>query len=114
MQRYENFLKCNIFNCSNFLGDSGGPLTTKIDGKDVLIGVTSFGARVGCKRGYPARYSRVSYFLDWIDSMKSEFEKVRVLNNAITGGNETVTPPISNDDKCVCKCNCFTGTCPVN
>ncbi|XP_052742106.1 brachyurin-like [Bicyclus anynana] len=49
-------------------GDSGGPLIVYINHRRVLIGVTSFGARAGCEAGYPAAYSRVSYFIPWIIS----------------------------------------------
>ncbi|XP_045773777.1 brachyurin-like [Maniola jurtina] len=49
-------------------GDSGGPLAVYIKHDRVLIGVTSFGSRATCESGYPAAYSRVSYFLPWITS----------------------------------------------
>ncbi|KAJ9587286.1 hypothetical protein L9F63_019190, partial [Diploptera punctata] len=50
-------------------GDSGGPLTTVgDDGKDVLIGVVSFGV-AGCAviPAFPDLYTRVSEYLKWID-----------------------------------------------
>merc|ERR1712170_320325 len=43
-------------------GDSGGPLT--LGGRQV--GIVSFGASAGCEVGYPAGYSRVAYYRDWI------------------------------------------------
>ncbi|XP_020809015.1 serine proteases 1/2-like [Drosophila serrata] len=43
-------------------GDSGGPLALK----DVLIGITSFGSAQGCEAGYPAAFTRVTSYLDWI------------------------------------------------
>ncbi|XP_070141399.1 serine protease 1-like [Drosophila kikkawai] len=43
-------------------GDSGGPLA--LDG--TLIGVTSFGSADGCELGYPAGFTRVTSYLDWI------------------------------------------------
>ncbi|KAH8380780.1 hypothetical protein KR200_010407, partial [Drosophila serrata] len=43
-------------------GDSGGPLA--LDG--TLIGVTSFGAEDGCEIGFPAGFTRVTSYLDWI------------------------------------------------
>ncbi|KAI1286692.1 Trypsin-1 [Halotydeus destructor] len=47
-------------------GDSGGPLYQTQNGRDVLIGVTSFGR--GCGRnGAPTVYTRVSSYLDWIN-----------------------------------------------
>jgi len=45
-------------------GDSGGPLALD----DVLIGVTSFGAKDGCEIGAPAGFTRVTSYLDWIEA----------------------------------------------
>ncbi|KAI5638897.1 trypsin domain-containing protein [Phthorimaea operculella] len=47
-------------------GDSGGPLSTTVNGQTVLIGVTSFGHRDGCELGYPAGFARVTSFVSWI------------------------------------------------
>ncbi|CAK1552771.1 unnamed protein product [Leptosia nina] len=44
-------------------GDSGGPLVVN---NNLLIGVTSFGARAGCERGMPSGFARVSSFNSWI------------------------------------------------
>ncbi|KAH8234770.1 hypothetical protein KR032_002942 [Drosophila birchii] len=43
-------------------GDSGGPLA--LDSK--LIGVTSFVSSKGCEKNYPAGFTRVTSYLDWI------------------------------------------------
>ncbi|XP_075977085.1 collagenase-like [Anticarsia gemmatalis] len=43
-------------------GDSGGPLAIG----NTLIGVTSFGHRDGCNRGFPAGFARVTSFASWI------------------------------------------------
>lgn len=45
-------------------GDSGSPIT--VDG--TVVGITSFQSSAGCQAGYPAGYSRISYFRDWIQS----------------------------------------------
>ncbi|KAF4521609.1 hypothetical protein B566_EDAN006651 [Ephemera danica] len=45
-------------------GDSGGPLTYQ----GVQIGIVSFGAAAGCEAGYPLGYTRVTSFLDWLES----------------------------------------------
>ncbi|CAK1543146.1 unnamed protein product [Leptosia nina] len=50
-------------------GDSGGPLAVDVDNERVLIGVTSFGARVGCEKGYPAAFTRVTSYVSWILSL---------------------------------------------
>ncbi|XP_037721353.1 serine protease 1 [Drosophila subpulchrella] len=47
-------------------GDSGGPLVLESSG--VQIGLTSFGAAAGCEKGYPAAFTRVTSYLDWIKS----------------------------------------------
>ncbi|XP_017484938.1 PREDICTED: serine proteases 1/2 [Rhagoletis zephyria] len=47
-------------------GDSGGPLVLQSTG--VLIGVTSYGSSAGCAKGYPAAFSRVTAFRDWIQT----------------------------------------------
>lgn len=47
-------------------GDSGGPLTVQQNGHSVQIGIVSFGAYDGCELGYPAAFTRVTYFASWI------------------------------------------------
>ncbi|XP_064546263.1 serine protease 1 [Drosophila montana] len=47
-------------------GDSGGPLVLKDN--SVQVGLTSFGAAAGCEKGYPAAFTRVTSYLDWIKS----------------------------------------------
>lgn len=48
-------------------GDSGGPLLSKINGQFVVVGVVSTG--IGCARPLlPGLYSRVSSYMDWIES----------------------------------------------
>ncbi|KAH8313034.1 hypothetical protein KR067_010506, partial [Drosophila pandora] len=47
-------------------GDSGGPLV--LESSKVQIGLTSFGAAAGCEKGYPAAFTRLTSYLDWISS----------------------------------------------
>ncbi|XP_041981630.1 collagenase-like [Aricia agestis] len=47
-------------------GDSGGPLVVKVDGRKILIGVTSFGSMFGCESNSPAVYTRVTSYLSFI------------------------------------------------
>lgn len=50
-------------------GDSGGPLTVvDADGATTQTGVVSFGLALGCERGWPSVYVRVSQYLIWIGS----------------------------------------------
>ncbi|XP_062132469.1 serine protease 1-like [Drosophila sulfurigaster albostrigata] len=45
-------------------GDSGGPLV--LESSKVQIGLTSFGSSAGCEKNYPAAFTRVTSYLDWI------------------------------------------------
>lgn len=56
-----NTKESKVSSCS---GDSGGPLVSTQTGE--LIGVTSFGNILGCTRGSPTGYSRVTHFREWI------------------------------------------------
>ncbi|XP_075159745.1 collagenase-like [Haematobia irritans] len=47
-------------------GDSGGPLV--LASNSVQVGLTSFGSSAGCAKGYPAAFTRVTSYLDWIKS----------------------------------------------
>ena len=47
-------------------GDSGGPLMVRSStGRFVLVGVTSFSV-TDCAAPFPAVFSRVTYFLEWM------------------------------------------------
>uniref|UniRef100_A0A3B3VBJ5 trypsin n=1 Tax=Poecilia latipinna TaxID=48699 RepID=A0A3B3VBJ5_9TELE len=71
---YGNVLNNGMF-CAGYLqggvdscqGDSGGPLTCKQNNTSVVYGVVSWGDQCG-KKNKPGVYSRVSNFLDWINS----------------------------------------------
>ncbi|XP_055912813.1 collagenase-like [Eupeodes corollae] len=45
-------------------GDSGGPLVT--ESTNTLIGLTSFGAAMGCTLGLPEAFTRISSYRSWI------------------------------------------------
>lgn len=49
-------------------GDSGGPLVVEENGEHVVIGATSFGIALGCESGWPGVFTRVSGYLDWINT----------------------------------------------
>lgn len=46
-------------------GDSGGPLV--LANTHELVGLVSFGHAQGCEKGYPTGYTRVNYYLDWLE-----------------------------------------------
>ncbi|XP_055301608.1 serine protease persephone-like [Sitodiplosis mosellana] len=50
-------------------GDSGGPLQTFTDDSSIstVVGIVSFG--ISCGTAMPAVYTRVAYYLDWIESI---------------------------------------------
>ena len=47
-------------------GDSGGPLVVKTEEGEVQVGVVSYGSSAGCEKGFPAGFSRVTSFVDWV------------------------------------------------
>ncbi|RWS21841.1 trypsin-1-like protein [Leptotrombidium deliense] len=47
------------------VGDSGGPLFKKVNGKNYVVGVVSM-VLSNCKRSYLSVYARVTSYLDWI------------------------------------------------
>lgn len=51
-------------------GDSGGPLMYSPTPNSMphIIGIVSYGV-VSCGSGLPAIYTRVAYYLDWIESI---------------------------------------------
>ena len=50
-------------------GDSGGPMNFRnTDGSWTAIGIVSFGSGDGCTIRYADVFTRVSFYLNWIDS----------------------------------------------
>ena len=55
--------------CLVLQGDSGGPLIYReSDGVYTQVGIVSFVSSAGCTRGYPAGFTRVTSYLNWISS----------------------------------------------
>jgi len=52
-----------------FQGDSGGPLVfPEDDGLYTEVGIASFVHSSGCEAGFPAAFTRVTSYLDWIET----------------------------------------------
>jgi chymotrypsin len=50
-------------------GDSGGPLViTESDGLPTEVGIVSFGVSLGCESGWPAAFTRLTTYLDWLET----------------------------------------------
>lgn len=66
-------------------GDSGGPLVLRRRNsrKRVLIGLTSFGSIFGCDRGYPAAFTKVASYLDWINDHTGVMANEEFGSNAV-------------------------------
>ena len=55
--------------CLTLQGDSGGALVyQESDGRYTEVGIVSFGSLYDCTVGYPAVFTRVTSYLDWITS----------------------------------------------
>ena len=103
-----NYIKAEKIYAGACNGDSGGPLTTVVDGTEVIIGVTSWGMKE-CDLGKPSIFSRVTYFLKDIKS------GVAVSTQAATSVNRaapsyTVKPSISGSARVGSIITCETGT----
>ncbi|KAL7732817.1 hypothetical protein ACLKA6_005952 [Drosophila palustris] len=91
-------------------GDSGGPLVLqrRHSKKRVLVGVTSFGSIYGCDRGYPAAFTKVASYLDWIsdetgvhshqDTTEAIFFDQYIKNYAKERHNRKLQPEPNFDD----------------
>lgn len=53
---------------SSITGDSGGPLTVTNAGRQVQVGIVSFGSDTGCQKGYPTAFARITSFHSWIQT----------------------------------------------
>ena len=55
--------------CLALQGDSGGALVyLESDGRYTEVGIVLFGSSACCTVGYPAIFTRVTSYLDWIKS----------------------------------------------
>uniref|UniRef100_A0A1I8Q8W9 Peptidase S1 domain-containing protein n=1 Tax=Stomoxys calcitrans TaxID=35570 RepID=A0A1I8Q8W9_STOCA len=56
-------------------GDSGGPLVYKEGDVNYVIGATSFVTALGCEKGWPGVFTRVTAYLDWIEEVSGVVNK---------------------------------------
>jgi secreted trypsin-like serine protease len=55
--------------CLTLQGDIGGPLVyLENDGRYTQVGIVSFGFSLGCTVGYHVAFTRVTSYLEWIES----------------------------------------------
>ena len=72
-------------------GDSGGPLTTKLGGKTVLVGLTSWGSAQGCDKGKPTIFTKLIYYVTDINRGLTLVEKSsQKYNRALPRNTEKV------------------------
>ena len=90
-------------------GDSGGPLMGSVDGKQVLVGLTSWGSAHGCDRGKPTIFTRVSYYLENISSgMVIATKNAKEYNQAAP--SNIVAPSITGSQRVGSTLSCDKGT----
>ena len=90
-------------------GDSGGPLMGSVDGKQVLVGLTSWGSAHGCDRGKPTIFTRGSYYLENISSgMVIATKNAKEYNQAAP--SNIVAPSITGSQRVGSTLSCDKGT----
>ncbi|KAM7356939.1 brachyurin-like [Cochliomyia hominivorax] len=62
-------------NKSTCNGDSGGPLVYNEGKVNYVIGATSFGIALGCEKGWPGVFTRITSYLDWIEEVSGVVNK---------------------------------------
>ena len=76
-------------------GDSGGPLACVQNNTMVLTGIISFGLGCGNNKIWPSFYTRVTYYLDWINQFKVSINitpECCLMVFKIFSGNQTLQP----------------------
>ena len=108
--RYIKAEKVYAGGCS---GDSGGPLIGVVDGKQVLVGLTSWGSAQGCDRGKPTIFTRVSYYLKNISNGIVLVTKAAKEYNQAAPSN-IVPPSITGSERVGSTLSCDQGTWSEN
>lgn len=81
-------------------GDAGGPLVIEYEGGFLIIGVGSFRHRAGCNLGHPAVFTRITYFVEWLEE--------------IIGSPPGIAPPVPPPADEGCQCYCSINGCPID
>jgi secreted trypsin-like serine protease len=81
-------------------GDSGGPLLSTIDGINVIVGVTSWGAK-NCLPNKPSIFARISYYQSEVKKGIKDIEAQSVVVNR--------TAPIATDEPALTPVNPIPG-----
>lgn len=70
-----NICVSGAYDRSTCSGDSGGPLIVwdYFSDTQILVGITSFGSILGCDKGFPSVFTRISSYLDWISDNTNVF-----------------------------------------
>ncbi len=68
-------------------GDSGGPIITEIDGKQVHVGLVSYGMPCADYQGWYGVYTRTSEFVDFIKCYTSNANFTSSENSRVPNGN---------------------------
>ena len=66
---YSSFPLHGFSICKLYQGDSGSSLQYIENDRWVQVGVVSFGAATGCSDDHPNGYTRIAYYLDWIEEI---------------------------------------------
>ncbi|MFM7088583.1 MAG: S1 family peptidase [Candidatus Paceibacterota bacterium] len=78
-------------------GDSGGPLLSSMNGL-YLVGIVSYVAP-SCNAKYPSVYTRVSAYLEWINTNKLYLSRTLTADSIkITGGIESIRVQVDSDE----------------
>lgn len=70
-----------LFSSSSSSGDSGGPIFQWIGDRWEQVGVVSYGEQGCATEGYPAVFTRISYFQEWIASYIQDNNQTIVIEN---------------------------------
>ena len=107
VSNYDNLIESQI--CAGDLingqtdacgGDSGGPLVCKSGFTWWMTGVVSYGPRICGSPGWPGIYTRVGYFIDWINENLDKSFPTTTTSTTTTAMTTNTVPGTYFLDKC--------------